>query len=165
MFRILSLALAGLLLFSSGCASIVSRSRYPVMITSSPDRANILVTDKRGRPVYQGVTPATLELKSGSGYFGKAEYYVAFQKEGYAERIIPIRYKLDGWYFGNLLFGGLLGLLIIDPATGAMYKLDSGFIAATLQESVATTDREELKVYALEDIPADWRAHLVELGE
>ena len=43
-----------------------------------------------------------------------------------------------------------------------MYKLDSGFIAATLQESVATTDREKLEVYALEDIPADWRAHLVE---
>ncbi len=35
--------------------------------------------------------------------------------------------KLDGWYFGNLIFGGLLGILIIDPATGAMWRLDETF--------------------------------------
>lgn len=31
---------------------------------------------------------------------------------------------INGWYLGNLLFGGLLGWVIIDPITGAMYKFD-----------------------------------------
>ncbi len=31
--------------------------------------------------------------------------------------------SLSGWYIGNLLFGGIVGLLIVDPATGAMWKL------------------------------------------
>lgn len=31
---------------------------------------------------------------------------------------------MDGWYMGNLLFGGFIGFLIVDPATGAMWKLD-----------------------------------------
>ena len=31
--------------------------------------------------------------------------------------------EVDSWYFGNILFGGLIGMLIIDPATGAMWKL------------------------------------------
>jgi hypothetical protein len=37
------------------------------------------------------------------------------------------RYALDssvsGWYFGNLAFGGVIGMLIVDPLTGAMYNL------------------------------------------
>lgn len=36
---------------------------------------------------------------------------------------------MDGWYIGNLLFGGLIGMLIVDPATGAMYKLDDSVYA------------------------------------
>jgi hypothetical protein len=31
---------------------------------------------------------------------------------------------MDGWYIGNILFGGLIGILIVDPLTGAMWKLD-----------------------------------------
>ena len=165
MFRVLSLALAGFLLVSSSCASIVSKSRYPLTITSSPERANIMVTDKRGRPVYQGVTPATLNLSASSGFFSKAEYQITFQKEGYAQRILPIRCELDGWYFGNLLFGGLIGFLIVDPITGAMFRLQTNFITTALQEGVAATEREQLKVYALDEVPAEWRAHLVEIGE
>lgn len=30
---------------------------------------------------------------------------------------------MNGWYIGNLLFGGIIGLLIVDPATGAMWTL------------------------------------------
>ncbi len=30
---------------------------------------------------------------------------------------------LDGWYIGNIIFGGLIGFLIVDPLTGAMWKL------------------------------------------
>jgi hypothetical protein len=30
---------------------------------------------------------------------------------------------MDGWYIGNILFGGVIGFLIVDPATGAMWKL------------------------------------------
>ena len=31
--------------------------------------------------------------------------------------------RMNGWYFGNILFGGLIGLFIVDPATGAMWRL------------------------------------------
>ena len=31
---------------------------------------------------------------------------------------------LNGWYIGNVVFGGLIGLLIVDPETGAMWRLD-----------------------------------------
>jgi len=30
---------------------------------------------------------------------------------------------MNGWYFGNLAIGGILGMLVIDPLTGAMYRM------------------------------------------
>jgi hypothetical protein len=136
------------------------------MITSSPDRADIVITDKRGNTVYQGVTPATMNLKSGSGFFSKAAYEITFYKEGHDPRTLPITYTLDGWYFGNLLFGGLIGLLIVDPATGAMYKIKDSYVAATLFQSVSIAEKAEtLRVYTMEDIPAEWKEQLVRIGD
>ena len=31
---------------------------------------------------------------------------------------------MNGCYFGNVLFGGRIGLLAVHPATGAMYTLE-----------------------------------------
>ncbi len=154
------------LLYATGCASIVSKNTYPITISSTPSDVDITITDRRGRDIYHGTTPASLTLKSGDGFFQKADYLVGFEKAGYDRRIVPIHFKLDGWYFGNILFGGLIGLLIVDPATGAMYKLDTEFVNETLTPSVSATDpREELNIYAVGEIPVEWRDHLVSIGE
>ncbi|WP_116127696.1 hypothetical protein [Lewinella sp. IMCC34183] len=154
------------LLLASGCASIVSKNRYDVTISSTPSDADIVITDRKGRQIYRGTTPATVPLKSSGGFFTKADYLVGFEKAGYDRRVVPIRFKLDGWYFGNIVFGGLIGLLIVDPATGAMYKLATEYVSETLQpSSSAGAGGESLKVYALSDIPAEWREHLVPMEE
>ena len=41
----------------------------------------------------------------------------------YATAEVHLQSKVSRWYFGNLLFGGMLGLVIVDPSTGAMYNL------------------------------------------
>ncbi|MEE9439741.1 MAG: hypothetical protein V3V14_12120 [Saprospiraceae bacterium] len=139
----------------------MSKSSYPISINSSPSEASIVITDKKGVEVYAGNTPATLKLKAGSGFFGKAHYQVKFTKKGYDTKTVPVNFKLDGWYFGNLLLGGFIGMLIIDPATGAMYKLDTEFLNETLFKSTASIDKVELKVYGINEIPAEWTEHLV----
>jgi len=117
--KMTAIMMASVFLFSS-CASIVSKSTYPLSINSSPSNAKVSITDKKGKEIYLGNTPATVKLKAGAGFFSKAEYQVKFSSPGYDDKIVPITFKLDGWYFGNLLLGGVLGMLIIDPATGAM---------------------------------------------
>ena len=161
-FTLLCLAIA--LLLTSSCASIVSKSNYPVTIYSTPPSATITVTDKRGMNVYQGSTPATVNLKANSGFFAKAFYQVTFELPGYDRRLVPINYKLDGWYFGNILFGGLIGMLIVDPATGAMYKLDTPVVDEVLTQSVGGGGHQ-LRVYELDNIPADWQNRPVRLNE
>ncbi len=156
--------LASTLVFSS-CASIVSKSKYPIAINSAPSEAKIVVKDKKGIEIFSGKTPANLELKAGSGFFSKARYQITFSKPGYTTKTVPVEFKLDGWYFGNLVFGGVIGFLIIDPATGAMYKLEKEFINQTLEPAVTSAENDGLQIYAINDIPSDWTEHLVLLEE
>lgn len=148
------------LLFSN-CASIVSKSSYPVHIKTTPNGATISITDKKSKEVFKGQSPATVTLKSGAGYFAKAEYQVRITAPGYAEQVIPVNYKLNGWYFGNLLIGGVLGMLIVDPITGAMWRLDTPEINATLQTTTAFTREPTLKVMDIKDVPREMRGQLV----
>lgn len=150
-------------LLLSGCASIVTKSIYPVSINSTPNNANISITDKKGKVIFHGNTPAVVKLKAGSGYFSKAEYQVKFSSHGYEDKIVPIMFDLDGWYFGNIFFGGLIGMLIVDPATGAMWKLDTEFLNETLNP--LTSAVPEMKVMNVNEIPNEWKEHLVSIRE
>lgn len=156
------LAIAAPLLFSS-CATIFGKSSYPVSINSNPSGATVSITDKKGKEVYKGASPATVTLKSGAGFFSKAEYQVKISSPGYAEQVIPVNYKLNGWYFGNLLIGGFLGMLIVDPATGAMWKLDTPPINVTLSKSTASVETPTLKIVDIASIPQNMKEKLVRI--
>ena len=63
--------MASTFLFSS-CASIVSKSSYPISINSAPSEAKIVIKDKKGIEIFSGQTPTTMKLKAGSGFFWAA---------------------------------------------------------------------------------------------
>lgn len=107
-----------------GCASIVSKSNWPVTITSNPSGANVTVKDSKGVAIHSGTTPMTVTLPSGRGFFKAAAYEVSFDKDGYAPTVTTTSSNINGWYFGNILLGGWIGMLIVDPATGAMWRLN-----------------------------------------
>lgn len=109
----------------SGCASIVSKSNYPVRIDSTPPGAFVTIKDNSGRVIQQATTPLVVTLDASDGFFSNARYQFLFEKEGYNSTLQMLSAKIDGWYVGNIVFGGLIGLLIVDPATGAMWKLPS----------------------------------------
>lgn len=121
--KIITAAIISTAMLTTGCASIVSDSQYPVSLTSTPDHAEFTVRNEDGVTVAGGMTPSTVMLKSGSGYFNGETYIIQFKKDGYTSRAITLNSSMDGWYFGNLIFGGLVGLFIVDPLTGAMWKL------------------------------------------
>jgi len=121
----------------------------------------VSITNKNGREVYKGTTPATMFLKSGSGFFGKESYTVTLSKEGYETKKINVECKLNGWYFGNLLLGGVLGMLIVDPATGAMYKLADEGITETMTPSNASST--SLRIIEKDQVPENLVSKLVRI--
>lgn len=155
-----SITIVILMFLVSSCASIVSSSRWPLTVNSEPVGAKVEITNKKGVVVYNGSTPATMELKSGAGYFAKESYSLKVQMNGFADKIVPINCKFNGWYIGNLVFGGLIGILIVDPITGAMYRLDTGIVNVKLDKTTASTE-PVLKIMNINDIPSEWKDKLV----
>ncbi|WP_321436341.1 hypothetical protein [uncultured Bacteroides sp.] len=84
--------------------------------------------------------------------------------EGYETKSIPVKCNLNGWYFGNLIFGGLIGILIVDPATGAMYRLEREFVNETLEKKDGQT-QASLEIKDIKEIPASMIQHLVKINQ
>jgi len=145
--------------FLSSCASIVSKTNWPVSIDSKPEGVHVSITNKRGVEIFTGKTPLVTKLKSGSGFFTKESYTVVMTYNGIEKRTINLECSVNGWYFGNLFIGGLIGMLIVDPATGAMYKLDRKEVYEVFKE----TSTSQLKVLDINNIPLEWKTNLVEL--
>ncbi len=118
------IGLLGVVLMGSGCASIVSKSDWPVKIDSNPTGAKVAIKDQMGLEVRSGTTPMTTVLPSKAGFLKAATYQITFEKEGYTQTTAPFSARMNEWYIGNIIFGGLIGCCIVDPATGAMWKLD-----------------------------------------
>lgn len=118
----------------SSCASVMSGPNQKISLESTPSGANVKIVNRDGDQVANVTTPTTVSLRRGAGYFRAARYVATFEKEGYMTEKVPIVNDGVGnwWTMGNLLIGGLIGILIIDPATGAMYVLDPDEINQTL---------------------------------
>jgi hypothetical protein len=152
-----------LILLSTGCASIVSKTSWPVSFQSNPSAATVSIVNKKGVEVFKGKTPTAVRLKSGAGFFSKESYVVTISKDGYETKKTSLECKLNGWYFGNILLGGIIGMLIVDPATGAMYKLDQEDVYLTLKAESSQAQVRSLHILNLKDIPADLQQRLVKL--
>ena len=148
----------------SNCASIVTKTTYPMSISSDPQGADIKITDKKGKEIFVGKTPATIDLKAGAGFFSSASYVVDFTLDGYDPIKMPIQYKLEGWYFGNILFGGIIGMLIVDPATGAMWAPKTQNILATFTEKSSAETSPKLEIIDINDIPDEMKNQLVRVN-
>lgn len=152
------------LLLATGCASIVSKTSREVSLRSDPTGARVTVVDEKGTQLFDGRTPSVVKLRTGKPYFGKKEYAITFNLEGYREHRATVRSTLNGWYIGNLGFGGLIGFLIVDPLTGAMWRFEEEEVVAQLAAlQVGATNPPTLHIVEWRDVPEDLRPRLVRI--
>ncbi|GIV03755.1 MAG: hypothetical protein KatS3mg015_2585 [Fimbriimonadales bacterium] len=165
MKRIAALGSIVTVLLAWGCASIVSKSMYPVTVDSNPTGANVVITNKSGTRIFEGRTPTTLALSASNGFFSPAEYHIEASMEGYDTARATLTAGLDGWYIGNILFGGLIGMLIVDPATGAMWKLGERVVVnLAAKTSALEHGGPSLRIVTIDQIPTEYRAHLIRVN-
>lgn len=132
---IITSAFATLCLLITGCASIVDGMDKQVRVNSKPPGAKFTIYDKEGKLVFANTTPATVTLERHHGFFDPEKYRLVFELQGYDTTEASVESMMNGWYVGNLFFGGILGFLIIDPATGAMWSLQPEEVNAQLWAS------------------------------
>lgn len=119
----MALAIISTASLTSGCATIVHSGPRAIPVASSPPGAKVTIYDRSNELVMTNTTPFTANLYTKWGYFKGQSYRLVFELPGHAPAEVKLESQVSGWYFGNLLFGGLIGMLIVDPLTGAMYNL------------------------------------------
>lgn len=155
MGRTISLALCLSLCMS--CATIIGKgSPESLNIRSNPDQASVVILDEKGTKIFEGKTPTIATLEKKKAYFRGKKYTVKLQKEGYVEHTFTVETKLNGWYIGgNIIFGGLIGWLIVDPATGAMWTLDTNEIDVSLAAAQGSSNgAPQVGILLLQDVPS-----------
>ncbi len=125
-----------LLIIAAGCATIFEGTKATVNVTSAPASAAVEVKLASGITINTAKTPATFSLNK------KNTYVVVVKMEGYQEQSVYIDQKINNWFFGNLCFGGVVGMAI-DFLDGAMWNLEPNQIHVELV--TAMQDGKELK--------------------
>lgn len=98
------------LLATASCASIVSPGPDQVSVQSNPEGAQVKVD---GVPA--GKTPCTVLIER------KQPGVLLLELEGYGPLTVKRDKVTNGWYFGNIFLGGVVGM-IVDMSTGHAWK-------------------------------------------
>jgi hypothetical protein len=136
-----SLAIA---LLMSNCATIFTGSQQTIKFDSNPGDATILVDG-----IEIGKTPFETKLE-------RTEHTVQIKLEGYQTYSTKLTKKINGWFWGNIFIGGILGI-IVDASTGAIYKLSPDDITAAMVKNVASTNKNDIYIAVDLNVDPTWK--------
>ena len=148
-------ALCALTMAISGCASIIHGTTQKVGISSSPTGATVTVDNKA-----LGNTPLFADLSRGE------EHIVTIAMPGYEKSQMTITKSVSGWVWGNIVFGGLIGLGV-DAISGGLYNLSPEQLNTELKKSGANTailDNGIIIVSTLQPNPAWLKVGSLQVG-
>jgi hypothetical protein len=114
--RLLAALLAASLLGAARCATVAHGTTQRIEVESNPAGAVVSLSCVEGSVPNLGVTPIGIDVQRKS-----KSCAVEIAKEGYFPVNVPLQRTFSGVYVGNLLVGGVVGL-VADAASGAMYK-------------------------------------------
>ncbi len=110
-------ALAGLLLGLCGCATIVKGTTQDIAVDTIPQGGSCTVT-RNGFPEAKVTAPGNVNVKRGKE---QLSFNCAKPPEFPTETAMTVDSKFNGATFGNILAGGVIGV-VVDSSTGANYS-------------------------------------------
>ena len=110
----------------TACASIMHGTSQDVGISSTPTGATVTIDNQS-----TGQTPYIAHLAR------KDNHVVKLELPGYAPAELTLTRKTSGWVWGNIVFGGIIGLAV-DAMTGGLYNLTPEQLSATLASQKAS---------------------------
>ena len=116
-----------LLFLTSACATIVAGTTDEVTFNSEPQGVQVTAGGK-----VLGKTPMTIQLDKKSGQV------VEFELEGYKKQTRPLSTKLEPWFFGNILIGGLVGSTT-DAVSGSIHEYSPNQYYVTMVAESSTS--------------------------
>jgi len=127
----------------AGCATIINGSSQSLAVQSNPSGATISVNGVRSAQ-----TPATIAIPR------KTAHSLEISLDGFHPFQIQLQRGTSGWVWGNIVFGGIVGL-VVDASTGGMYKLTPEQVSAQLLARGTETRLEEDRIYLFVTLEAE----------
>jgi hypothetical protein len=134
------LATAFLLLSPMGCATITQGSTDTVTVDTRPPGATCELKRDGQVVAYVNPTPGSIQVSK-----SKDNIAVRCEKDGYQPAVGNIGSEFQAMTFGNVLFGGLIGVAV-DAASGAMNEYQP-LVTITLVPDEFETPRERDRFY------------------
>ncbi len=122
-----------LLFVTMSCSTIMNGSKSEVKVTSNPTDAIVFVNNME-----LGPTPAILRLQRGETHL------IEIKKPGYKDYRITTSREITGWFWGNIICGGLVGGAI-DLITGNAYDVEPKYINVNLNKDTALNEFYDLE--------------------
>lgn len=135
----------GTLFCINGCSTIISGAKQQMSFQSSPEGATVTVN---GRIL--GKTPLSFQLDK------KQNQTATFDLDGYKPITMELSTRLDSWFWGNIVIGGVLGSTT-DGVTGAVHEYSpSQYIVnmvplktSRLEVHTTQSSREKIREFVL----------------
>jgi|SRR5690554_5426773 len=117
----LTIIMVLMLVFTQACGTIMQGTTQQIGINSNPSKASVTINGQN-----KGATPMIVDLKR------KDSHMIRIELDGYEPYETTLTRKVSGWVWGNIVFGGLIGL-VVDASAGGMYNLTPEQISAELR--------------------------------
>ena len=152
--RFTQVSLLALSLTVMSCATIVNGSRQTVDFSSQPAGATVSINGAK-----HGTTPTQVRLKRNANMpgspSGRGYYDVKIELDGYYPYEVKVKREFNGWFIGNIVIGGLIGI-IVDAATGSMYKLSPDQVIAQMgRQTAVNTDNKDGNIFIAVTLDVD----------
>ena len=130
-------ALGACCLALTACASIMHGTSQDIGISSSPTNATVTVDNAT-----KAQTPFVAKLSR------KDNHIIHIAADGYAPADLTLTRSTSGWVWGNIIFGGIIGLAV-DAMTGGLYNLTPEQLTTTLARQAASIDPAKDGIYVV----------------
>jgi hypothetical protein len=127
--RVVPVLLFGGIAAVVGCGTIMHGTSQDIGLASSPSGAKVTLDNNE-----LGVTPVIAKLSR------KDNHVVHFALDGYQPTDLTLTRSVSGWVWGNIAFGGIVGLAV-DAISGGLYKLSPEQLTATMTKTTASTTK------------------------
>jgi len=144
-----SVAMIGICLIASGCATVINGTTQDVPVSSNPEGATA-----KTHSGLSCTTPCSFTLKRNT------DHIITIQKEGFEPASVTCEHVMSPAVAGNALIGGLIGVGI-DAASGALFKLSPHTIHVELKPLIAKTDAPVLTTEKIKELEEQKKAGLV----